>query len=303
MNIEQAKAYSIIKILETIGMKPSRQTQKEAWYLSPLRNEKTASFKVNINRNLWYDFGIGVGGDSVNFICSWLESKRQPHSISDALKWLKDSTVIIEDNFKQPPSIYAEGGKPKNIVKSVRTIKHMALVYYLESRGIPMTIADRILKEIRFQHIETGKNIFALGLQNEDNGYEVRNKFYKGCIGPKNITFIRGKEIKPEGIHLFEGFMDYLSVLTQQEGRPFKDDTIILNSLSCLSYAYPYIKGYGYKVAYSWLDNDEPGKKALTTLDAFLKEEEALKHKPMNHIYKPYKDVNAWHMQSLGLRG
>jgi len=29
------------------------------WYLSPLREEKEASFKVNRKKNVWYDHGIG----------------------------------------------------------------------------------------------------------------------------------------------------------------------------------------------------------------------------------------------------
>ena len=75
MNIEQANAISIVKILETINLKPTRTNEREAWYLSPLRDEKTASFKVHLKRNLWYDFGIGIGGDTVKFICSFLESR------------------------------------------------------------------------------------------------------------------------------------------------------------------------------------------------------------------------------------
>lgn len=301
MNIEQANTISIAKILETIGIKPSRQSEREAWYLSPLRDEKTASFKVHLKRNLWYDFGIGIGGDTVRFVCSLLESHKQPCSVADALKWLNES--FNEVSFKQPQQIadQAATAKAGSTIKSVRSIKHKALIHYLDTRGIPITVADRILKEVRFQHNETASNIFALGLQNEDNGYEVRNPFYKGCVGAKNITFLRGKEVKPDGIHIFEGFMDYLSVLTQQEGRPFKDDTIILNSLSCIKHAIPYIKDYGYKVAYTWMDNDLPGQKALKLLDEFLSSQPGLQHKPMNHLYKPFKDVNAWHTHSLGL--
>lgn len=301
MNIAQANAISIVKILETIGIKPTRQTQREAWYLSPLRDEKTASFKVHFKRNLWYDFGIGIGGDTVRFVCSLLESRKQPYSVSDALKWLRESKTFDAIEESQSSTTLPVSENPKTEIKSVRSIKHKALIHYLDQRGIPFSVAYRILKEVRFRNTETNTNIFALGLQNEDHGYEVRNSFYKGCVGSKNITFLRGKEVKPKGVHIFEGFMDYLSVLTQQEGRPFKDDTIILNSLSCINYAKPYIKDYGYKVAYTWMDNDMPGKKALTTLDEFLKSEDALQHKPMNHLYKPFKDVNAWHMHTLGL--
>lgn len=302
MNIEQAKAISIVKILEAINIKPTRKTEREAWYLSPLRNEKTASFKVHTKRNLWYDFGLGIGGDSVKLVCSYLESRKQPCTVSDALKWIEQSfksdAIAVFETTTESNDVDNE---PKLVLKSVLPIRHRALVHYLEARGIPLTIADRVLKEVRFKNIQTGKNMFALGLQNEDDGYEVRNSLFKGCIGSKDITFLRGKEPKPDSLNVFEGFMDYLSVLTQQEGRPFKDDSIILNSLSCIKKAEAYIKGYGYTVAFTWLDNDEPGKKATQLLEEFFKTEEGLQHKPMNGRYKPFKDVNAHHMHTLGL--
>ena len=34
-------------------------------FLSPLREERTPSFKVNDNLNEWYDFGISAGGDII----------------------------------------------------------------------------------------------------------------------------------------------------------------------------------------------------------------------------------------------
>lgn len=33
------------------------------WYKSPFRTEKEASFKVDLHKELWYDFGLGRGGD------------------------------------------------------------------------------------------------------------------------------------------------------------------------------------------------------------------------------------------------
>lgn len=302
MNIEQANAIPIAKILETMGIQPTRQANHDVWYLSPLRNEKTASFKIHTKRNVWYDFGEGIGGDVVSLVCNYLGSQKLNHNVSDALKW-------IESKVGRPPELGRREAdesieinrSSKLSVTSVRSIKNRALVDYLNSRGIPITVADRILKEVRVHNTETAKNFYALGLVNEDSGYEIRNLFFKGCIGAKNISFLRGSQPKPDAINLFEGFMDYLSILTQNEGRPFKDDTIILNSLSCLRHAISYIKGYGYKVAFTWMDNDQPGKKATQLLDEFFKTEEGLKHKPMNHLYRPCKDVNAWHMQTLGL--
>jgi hypothetical protein len=40
---------------------------QDHWYLSPLREEKTPSFKVDRRINVWYDHGTGKGGDLIDF--------------------------------------------------------------------------------------------------------------------------------------------------------------------------------------------------------------------------------------------
>jgi hypothetical protein len=183
--------------------------------------------------------------------------------------------------------------------KSVGAIKHKALIHYLENRGIDAALAKRHLKQVTVTNKKTQSDFYALGLQNEENGYELRNPNFKGCVGKKHITFIRGTVPKPDGIHLFEGMTDYLTFLTIKKTHEY--DVIILNSLACLNKATPYIKGYGYKKAYTWLDNDLSGHKATEALAAFFKTEDNLIHKPMNDVYRPHKDVNAWHMHNLNL--
>ena len=145
----------------------------------------------------------------------------------------------------------------------------------------------------------------AIGFKNDKGGFELRNKNYKGSTRPKYITFIRGTHGgQGGGIHLFEGWSDYLSaIIQQQDGRKFRDDTIVLNSLSNLAKGTAYIKDYGYRTAFTWMDNDQPGQQATASLDAFFKTEAGLLHSPMNPLYAPYKDVNAWHMVKLGLTG
>ena len=41
-------------------------TGSDYWYLSPLRLEKDPSFKVNRKLNVWYDHGIGKGGNLID---------------------------------------------------------------------------------------------------------------------------------------------------------------------------------------------------------------------------------------------
>ena len=300
MNIEQAKAIPITQIMEKIGIAPFRQNERELHYLSPLRQERTASFHVHRVRNVWYDFGEGKGGNSIDLVCAYLQATGEDATVADALRWLRNTTGSFTPVPFKPRPVSAEKDKGWRL-KDSKPIKHLALIRYLANRGISLALAKQHLKEVHVQNLESGKDMFALGFLNEDGGYELRNPYLKSCIAPKTITFIRGSVPKPDEIHLFEGFMDYLSAVESRKEGPLKGDSIVLNSIACLDEALPYIKGYGYRMLISWMDNDGPGEKAARILSEFSSTEENLLHKPMNPTYAAHKDVNAWHMHVLGL--
>ena len=65
MNIEDVKQISIADYLHSLGYSPVKRQGNSLWYKSPLREEHEASFKVNTDRNLWYDFGAGKGGNII----------------------------------------------------------------------------------------------------------------------------------------------------------------------------------------------------------------------------------------------
>ena len=54
---ETARNISIVKALERLWHFPKKASEEEAWFLSPLRSETQASFKVSKKHNLWYDHG------------------------------------------------------------------------------------------------------------------------------------------------------------------------------------------------------------------------------------------------------
>ncbi len=303
MNIEQANAVPIILLLEKLNIKPVKIRRYEARFLSPLRAENTASFDVNLKRNCWFDHGTGEGGDCVAFVCKFLESQKEDHTVADALRWIGNmsgQSPLIKPIEHSTPDQDSESSKALAITE-IQTIRERTLEQYLASRGIPLKLAQKYLKEIRLYNRNTKKHFYALGFKNEDEGYELRNKYFKGCIGSKDITFIRGKNPQSKSVHIFEGMMDFLSAVFNESHWAFEGDAIVLNSVSILTKATPYIKGYGYRAAYTWLDNDDAGIKATKALKAFFETEEGLLHHPQNHLYAPHKDVNAWHMHTLGL--
>ena len=64
MNIEDVKQIRIADYLHSLGYSPVKQQGNGLWDKSPLREEHEPSFKVNTDRNLWYDFVHRVDGHS-----------------------------------------------------------------------------------------------------------------------------------------------------------------------------------------------------------------------------------------------
>lgn len=57
----------MVNYLSSLGHEPSKTKNRDHWYLSPLREEKTPSFKVNQKLNRWCDHDLGKGGNLIDF--------------------------------------------------------------------------------------------------------------------------------------------------------------------------------------------------------------------------------------------
>ncbi len=65
---EEARNLDLVDYLESLGFSPQKiRNNNEYWFLSPLRCENEPSFKVNRKLNAWFDFGIGKGGNTIDF--------------------------------------------------------------------------------------------------------------------------------------------------------------------------------------------------------------------------------------------
>ena len=142
-------------------------------------------------------------------------------------------------------------------------LEHRSFVAYLQERGIPAHIAKAKCKEAHYS--VNGKPYFAVAFENVNNGWELRNKYFKGCRGRKDISYLPWSRDGPSTeCVVFEGFIDYLSALAL--GIISGADAIILNSVVNVNKAVPYFKGYTTINCY--LDNDNAGQTALAELTA-----------------------------------
>ena len=94
---------------------------------------------------------------------------------------------------------------------------------------------------LRHIHYEVGGQEYsAIGFPNRAGGYELRDdNAFKGTMAPKDISVIAGREDNAP-LCIFEGFMDFLSLLTinGKETVP----CLVLNSVSNISRAIAYLQ-------------------------------------------------------------
>lgn len=259
MDIQTAKQIKIADYLHSLGFSPVKQQGINLWYKSPLREETEASFKVNTDRNQWYDFALGKGGNIIALAQELYSSDHVPYLLQRIEEQAPNIRPVSFSFGKQSSS------EPSFQQLEIVPLSSPALLTYLQERGINIALAKRECNEAHFTHKD--KQYFAIAFPNVSGGYEIRNRYFKGCIAPKEISHIRQSGKARETCYVFEGFMDYLSYLTLRlENCPKypeldRQDYMVLNSVANVSKAlYPL---GSYERIHCFFDNDRAGMEAL----------------------------------------
>lgn len=269
MNCNEAKKIDIVSFLAKNGNNPDYIQGVNHWYKSPFRKEKNPSFKVNSYKNLWFDFGIGEGGDIIK-----LTSLLFKVDNSNALK-------ILSNNHYPDHQKIGNSKDSRVIITNDKEISNIQLINYIESRKLDLQLAKEYCKEVSFKLNE--KDFYAIGFQNDSKGYELRCKYFKGSSTPKDITLIKNNTDK---LLVFEGFIDFLSWFSCKLFLTDSHDYLILNTLSFLNKSKSVINGYNEVLLF--LDNDKAGKRATAELiGAGLSN-----CIDMSGEYSEYKDLN-----------
>ncbi|WP_373720549.1 toprim domain-containing protein [Bacteroides heparinolyticus] len=288
MNIQEIKAIKLQEFLASLGYSPTKQQGNNLWYLSPFRQENHASFKVNTERNQWYDFGIGKGGNIID--------------LAELLYKSSDVSYLIRKIASEAPHCMPISSAPFADVKSeqrtnsfenlqVLHLSHPALIRYLDGRCIDMEVATSVCKELHYNF--NGKHYFGIGFPNIAGGYELRNPFFKGCIAPKDISYFYSDYPK-KVCFLFEGFMDFLSFMTlkkkenPQNTSLRQQDCMVLNSVTNIHKAVERLSRYDSVQCF--LDNDDAGRNAYLQLSMELRNSVA----DASTLYNGFKDLNEY---------
>lgn len=186
MNILQIKQISIVDFLLAIGIRPAKETAVSAWYHAPYREDENPSFKVNKNRNIWYDFATAKSGDIIDLA---VLVYRTPN-IPKVLKMIAQAAPAVPlkvRTFMPHPQPSATDGKPPQAAAfqnlRVQALTSIPLLSYLSKRGIDLDTARQECKEVHYTF--RGKNYYAIAFPNGAGGYEIRNPYYKGALPRK----------------------------------------------------------------------------------------------------------------------
>jgi hypothetical protein len=274
LTCNEVKEMDMVNYLSQLGCEPVKVKETECWYRSPLREEKCASFKINTRLNRWYDFGLGQGGNLVDFGILYFRC-----SVAEFLQRLLGST-FPRAQLQGISNLKSQDNKTIEILRE-EELKTSSLFQYLKKRCIPVDLARNYCREIRYKIGE--KTYYGIGFQNNSGGFEIRNPLFKSSSSPKDITTI------PKGgnsVAVFEGFFDFLSFLVlNKEDQMNNPDFLILNSLAFFEKAKVVIEQY--PCIRLFLDNDNSGRKitqgVLASGKPYIDE---------SNLYRQQKDLN-----------
>ena len=253
-DIDMIRRIPLADFLARLGHEPVRRSGNELWYSAPYRSERTPSFRVNVAKQLWYDFGLGKGGDIFTLAGEFAQSvdfMEQARFIAKAANMVVDRSAF--PTYQPKPAEPAFEG-----VEAVPLLRS-PLTDYLAERGIPYAVASHHC--FRLNYGVRGKRYFAVGFPNMAGGYEVRSRHFKGCIPPKDVSLVKLENTAADVCSVFEGFMDFLSAATLglETG-----DCLVLNSVSNVEKAMKHLDAYGRINCF--LDRDEAGRRTLDVL-------------------------------------
>lgn len=261
----------IFTVLERAGFSPARSTSKQHWYYSPFRNEKTPSLCVDIEKNIFMDWGDEDKKGTVLDMYSLLHNVDIKKAAKDLHEMVNGNEIEIRPVVK-PKTVKKEEAFQGYFIHKIEPFtgkgyKQKELAKYLMTRGIPVKAATDYLEYVEFKNNPKERKIqYALGWHNLKEGIEINNVYRKASIGSKSVTMIGG-DFKGEDpqeattLMMFESMIDFLSWLMhhKKERPPF--DTLILNSTSHTKYLGQCIDKRGYTQVLSYLDNDPTGDK------------------------------------------
>ena len=197
MTTEEAKKIRIADYLHSLGYFPVKQQGVNLWYKSPFREENEPSFKVNTEREQWFDFGLGKGGNIIALAAHLYATESVPY----ILKRIEEQTPHVRPvsfSFRRQSAT-----EPSFQQLDIVQLSSPALLSYLQERGINTALAKRECREAHFTNNGNGISPLPLRTYRADmksatdisRAASHRRKYHISDSREsreKHVTFLRG---------------------------------------------------------------------------------------------------------------
>ena len=291
---KQLHSISIIEIMAHYGKRLDHT--RSGLYFSPFRDEANPSFHINERQNSWYDYGTGEGGALFDFVCKFANITRK-----EVYDWLASfRNMVPESEYRAiiTPILQRPTHSSKIVIDSAtHSFTRYKLVEYAASRAVSKEILEKYCEEVVY-HVDSvpDKQFYAIGFKNNSGGYVLRSSISKKCSSSDITTLNPQGELtdKTSGnkVLVFEGFMDFLSWMTDVKQITPEYDCCILNSVTNISKAMPWIIAHSNIAAF--MDNDQAGKDTLQKIMDAVPDNAAgdVCVYDMSRLYEGYNDLN-----------
>ena len=290
---KQLHSISIIEIMAHYGKR--LEHTRSGLYYSPFRDERTPSFQIDEAKNTWYDYGTSEGGGLFDFVCKLAGITR-----GEVYDWLASFRHMVpESEYKAviAPLMQRKPQASRIVIDSAsHTFTKDKLIEYALSRAVSKEVLAKYCEEVIY-HIDSApdRKFFAIGFKNNSGGYVLRSSISKRCSS-SDITTLdsngqMSQEITSEKVIVFEGFMDFLSWITDVKQQTPQYDCCILNSVSNVAKALPWIMEHSNIAAF--MDNDQAGRETLQKImDCASEGAHDVCVYDMARLYEGYNDLN-----------
>ena len=290
---KQLHSISIIEIMAHYGKR--LEHTRSGLYYSPFRDERTPSFQIDEAKNTWYDYGTSEGGGLFDFVCKLAGITR-----GEVYDWLASFRHMVpESEYKTviAPLMQRKPQASRIVIDSAsHTFTKDKLIEYALSRAVSKEVLAKYCEEVIY-HIDSApdRKFFAIGFKNNSGGYVLRSSISKRCSS-SDITTLdsngqMSQEVTSDKVIVFEGFMDFLSWITDVKQQTPQYDCCILNSVSNVAKALPWIMEHSNIAAF--MDNDHAGRETLQKImDCASEGAHDVCVYDMARLYEGYNDLN-----------
>ena len=290
---KQLHAISIVEIMAHYGKRLDHT--RSGLYFSPFRDERTPSFHIDEAKNTWYDYGTSEGGNLFDFVCKFVNITR-----GEVYDWLASFRHMVpESEYKAliAPMLERKPHSSRIVIDSAsHHFTRRKLVEYAADRAVSKEVLEKYCEEIVY-HVDSApdRKFYAIGFKNNSGGYVLRSSISKRCSSSDITTLGSDGEITQDAtcdkVLVFEGFMDFLSWITDVKQQTPQYDCCILNSVSNIARALPWIMEHRNIAAF--MDNDDAGRETLQKImDSASEGAHDVCVYDMSRLYEGYNDLN-----------